>query len=230
MRSERWRFWSCELPTADLAAQRAFYAEVLGLAVQDDDAGGFAASVGASRLVFAPSAAPVGPYHFAFNIPESQFASAKAWLAARTPLLHDDAGADQFFSENWQADMFYFADPAGNILELIARHTLPGDAAAPADAPSLLCISEIGIATDDVAATVAALCAALGIAEYRGPGSQTFAAVGDERGLFIVVRHGRAWFPTADARALLWPAVLTVRDGAGQVRAVQSAAGEISVA
>jgi len=59
----------------------------------------------------------------------------------------------------------------------------------------VLNISEIGVAAENVAEQVAAIQARTGAPVYRGPGSDTFAQVGDEHGLLIVVQRGRIWFP-----------------------------------
>jgi hypothetical protein len=65
-----------------------------------------------------------GAYHFAFNIPENQIRSAKEWLMPRTVLLKDEQGNDYFQHSGWNSEAVYFKDPAGNILEFIARHDL----------------------------------------------------------------------------------------------------------
>jgi hypothetical protein len=48
---------------------------------------------------------------------------------------------------------------------------------------------------------------------YDGAGSDTFTAVGDEHGLFIVVKRGRIWFPDTGTPADLFPVrVMTLAD------------------
>lgn len=195
------------LLTAHLDAQRAFYTGTLGLPLVAQDADGFTVGAGATRLTFAASDTDA-QYHFAFNIPRTLLTQAKAFLAARLPLL-SEAGRDQFHSDDWDADMVYFADAAGNIAEYIARCTLVDDAPGDFTPATVRSVSEIGLPVDDVGATVAALAARLGVAPY-GEQAEHFAPVGDERGLFIVVRAGRHWFPTATG-AIVSPVAVTLR-------------------
>ncbi len=103
----------------------------------------------------------------------------------------------------------YFLDPAGNILEFIARHTLKNDAPGDFTAKDILCASEIGIVSPDVVATADQLCDAAKIGRYHG-GSEDFTAVGDEHGLFIVVKTGRKWF-SSDRAAEVFAGEVTVR-------------------
>ncbi len=184
------------IPTRDLAIMRPFYCEVLDLPVVDDEAESFTVQIGVSRLTFALAGGDNGSpeQHFAFTIPRNQLAAGKAWLTDRAALLTlgDD---DEFASASWRAQQVYFRDPAGNILELIARQTLDNAATAPFDARQLLNVSEVGLPTADVSETVAALGRELGLAVY-GEASDTFTAVGDANGLLIVVQAGRHWFPT----------------------------------
>ena len=105
----------------------------------------------------------------------------------------------------------YFLDPAGNILEFIARHTLKNE--APADRAfsehDILCASEIGIVAPDVVETADQLCEAVKIERYHG-GDENFTAAGDEHGLFIVVKTGRRWF-SSDRAAAVFAGEVTVR-------------------
>jgi catechol-2,3-dioxygenase len=206
------------LMTDDLTAQRAFYAGTLGLPTVDTAGDALTLQIGASRLTFAAGPAGwSGVYHAAFDIPEHQFAAAREWLEARAPLIGDAAGRTTFHFADWQAHAVYCRDPAGNLLELIARHTRPGRATAPFSARSLLAISEIGLVVDDVPAMVARLRAELGAEPYRDPGAD-FAAVGDETGLLIVVRRGRSWYPDRAMPATPLPLTVEVIDRSGALR------------
>ena len=218
-----------ELLATDLAALRDFYVGRCGLPALAATEGYLELQVGESCLRF--TQAPEGwsgCYHFAFNIPENQFAEAKAWLAKRVALAADASGRDTFDSSDWNADILYFFDPAGNIGELIARHTLDCASDAPFGSENLLSVSEIGVAVPDVAATVADLTERIGIARY-GETSDTFTPIGDERGLFIVVRAGRIWFPDTGIVAAPLPVVATVRTGQGERFRVEATADEVVV-
>jgi catechol 2,3-dioxygenase-like lactoylglutathione lyase family enzyme len=184
-----------QLGTSALAQQYDFYTRVFSFPVLQKTPDMFVLQAGASRLIFNRTAdAHTGIAHFAFNIPENQFAAAKQWLQKRTPLWRNMDDGDEFFFEAWNAHALYFYDPDGNILELIARHTLLSASNRPFSEQSILNISEIGIVTDDVPAQVAAIEARIGAMVYCGPGSESFTPVGDEEGLFIVVKRGRMWF------------------------------------
>lgn len=204
------QFDALRLQTAPLATQRAFYTETLGLPLHAEDATAFTVQAGATRLTLAASPDFTGAYHFAFNVPPGIFASARAWIAARVPLVCQD-DRDHFTSADWDAEMVYFRDAAGNIVEFLARRTLPDDATGAFGPEMIRCVSEIGLPVADVPAQSAALAATLGAAPY-GEQSDTFAPVGDEHGLVIVVREGRPWFPTQTA-ATDAPVHLTVQGG-----------------
>jgi len=185
------------LSAADLTAQHNFYENVLKLPVIESDEQHLVIRAGKTQLEFVH--APVqGIYHFAFNIPENQFAEARDWLSV--PRIRAKDGRDEFFIESWNAHNVYFYDPAGNILELIARHTLPNASTEPFSEKSLLNISEIGIAAQDVKA----FTESSSLPNYGSP-SDDFAPLGDENGLLIIVKIGRQWFPDTGRTALELP-------------------------
>lgn len=89
-------------------------------------------------------------YHFAFNIPPNVFSSAKNWLKQRVKLLTEN-GADEIKFTNLNARAIYFEDPAGNIVEFIARKEIVKDAGEPNfDTSHILEISEIGLAPNKI--------------------------------------------------------------------------------
>ncbi len=167
--------------------------------------------IGTTKLTFKflESAHP-SRYHFAINIPRNQFEEAKAWLSQQVSLITDKNGEGVFRSESWHADMMYFYDPADNILELIARHTLNNESDVPFSAQSLLAISEIGIAAKDVPMQLAAIQKQIEVEPYLWSGNEEFAPVGDEEGLFIMVKQGRIWFPDTGIPAECLPITAVV--------------------
>jgi catechol-2,3-dioxygenase len=202
-----------ELYAADLARLRAFYGDTLGLPLLKADDERLELHVGRSllRFVRAPEGW-AGRYHFAFNIPENQIAAGRAWLAERVALIADSAGSDTFPSESWNSDQIYFYDSAGNIGELIARHSLPNASDAPFGPSSLLSVSEIGLVVEDVQAAVARFEAELGLGVYSDS-SASFAPLGDEHGLLILVPPGRIWFPETGVAAAPAPVRASLRVG-----------------
>jgi catechol-2,3-dioxygenase len=206
-----------ELQAPDLAALARFYGETLDLPIAAHGTDRLVVQAGYTQLAFA--AAPPGwhgAYHFAFNIPQNQLAPAKVWLQARVPLARDAGGQDEFDFTHWDARAVYFYDPAGNIVELIARQALDNAAAGAFDARGVLGVSEIGLPSPAVLDTVRRFEARLGLQVFRGSASESFAAVGGETGLFIVVRAGRLWFPDLRVPAEPLPFVVTAATGAGR--------------
>ena len=242
------RIEALNLVCRDLDAQRNFYSEVLGLPLLENSETQFAVQVGQTRLSFRHQPETVGVYHFAFNIPENQLAEAKRWIAERAALIDEDGNDEFTASGDWNAQMFYFRDADGNILECIARHRLANASAQAFGPDSLLSISEIGHPVDNVPQSlerlqkqfdlyglrldrVQRLCAEhdlirpTGVGAKRvpdvecrnrrcpdsctkqtesvlqvfGTASDTFAPLGDDEGLIIVVKLGRPWFPTQEA-------------------------------
>lgn len=197
------------IETVRPADLRGFYADTLGQPVEPHGEG-FTVTVGTSALTVAaadPGTAPV--YHLAFTVPRNKLSLAKAWLAERTPLLTDADGRDEFRFDAWEATSVYFADPAGNILELIAWGALANDAHGPFGPTDLLAVSEVGLPVGDVPTTVTQLGEA-GFAPYRDEWSPDFAPVGDALGRLIVVPVGRPWFPV-DLPAVASPIAVTLR-------------------
>jgi hypothetical protein len=136
---------------------------------------------GSSRLRFEPG--PAVCSHFAVNVPPQRFEEAVAWARERVELVDDDVPFPA-----WQARSAYFFDPGGNIAELIARERAPGE-------DLFLEISEVGLPVADVGAAVEWLEGELGLPHFSG-NRRDFSAVGDDRGLFIVVPVGRPWLFT----------------------------------
>ena len=223
------RFDALRLQTAHLEVQRTFYTKTRGLPLVVEDATAFTVQAGATHLTFAASAGFANVYHVAFNVPRGAFHTARKWIAARVPLLREGE-RDTFASTGgWNAEMVYFRDAAGNILEFIARGALPDDASGAFGPEMIRCVSEIGLPVSAVSAQSAALAlaASLSTAPYDEQ-SDTFAPVGDEHGLIIVVREGRPWFPTHTA-AMDAPLHLTVRGNVAGAYRVPGTAFSVTV-
>jgi len=113
------------------------------------------------------------PHHFAFHV-----ADLEPWKRRL------DVSDEHDFSSWGGSSAVYFRDPEENVVELIARpHARPE-----------LSIAEVGLPVEDVAAAVDALERELGLQPYRD-WDESFAPLGDDDGLLIVVRVGRSWFP-----------------------------------
>ena len=225
------RITELHLSTQDLHAQRQFYTRILGLPLVTETVTSFTIQAGATRLLFQRTEQEGFLYHFAFSIPSNKLAHAKAWLLARTPpvpLLSVD-GQDQFHGESWNVSNLYFYDATGNILEFIAHHDVPDSTPDGFDEHAVLHISEIGLAVENVLAHVAEFKDRFGFEPYRGESSDTFTAVGDISGLFIVVKIGRFWFPTETDAAPVAPVEVTVEGAEEQQYHVSPYPYEIDV-
>ena len=201
------------LSTADPDALRPFYAETLGLPVSDT-AEGFVVAVGESAMEFRQASAGEAPtYHIAFSVPGDSGDAAAAWLDARADLLADD-GRTKFRYEYLDATAVYAADPAGNVLELLARDGRTGPNEGDGFGPgSLLDIGEIGVVVEDVPTAAAALA---DVFDVDGSPDDDFAYLGDEDGAFVLAAPGRDWFPT-DRPAGAAPLTVVAAGGRGTV-------------
>lgn len=199
------RIASVQIEAHDLDALADFYGNTLvlraGLVQTERRHGGelrketmnLTLAVGQSTLKFVRAGAETRPYyHFAFTIPENKFESARAWLAARTPLLRDsETGLDHIHFENINARSVYWRDPCGNIGEFIARHTLISDSSGDFTPADLLCVSEIALTPPDHDATFNLIRRELAIEPWYD--SSIF--LGDDDGTIIVFPPDKTWLP-----------------------------------
>jgi catechol 2,3-dioxygenase-like lactoylglutathione lyase family enzyme len=185
--------------TSNLNKMRSFYEDVLELPMVKEDKEAFTVQVGATTLTFGQSNELEDPfYHFAINIPENKMDEAKAWIQSKVE-LNTENESDEVFFKSWNARAIYFEDPAGNILEFIARHNLKNGIPHPFSSKDFLNISEVGVVVPDVIPFVRKLNQ-LGIPNWRDD-SEGLTPVGDETGLFITVKKDRRWFfSNKDAR------------------------------
>jgi hypothetical protein len=179
-------------PRACLPALDGFYGARLGLERVDD----LTFRLGGGRLRFVPGdGSPF--YHFALLVPGDRFDAALAWARERVEILPGGDVDDVVFDfDNWDALAFYFHDPAGNIVELIAHRGLGEAGTAGAfTASELLGISEIGVVGEP--AEIARGLERAGLRLYDGevaPGRLAF--FGERAKVLIVAPEGRGWLPT----------------------------------
>lgn len=140
-------FKKVTLYTNKLKEVKGFYEYQLGFRIVEEDETSFMLSIGESQLIFRASEQPAF-YHFAFNIPGNQFTLAKGWASSRVELNRQE-GMDEIYYANFDADAFYFQDPAGNVVEFLGRRNT--DKMGNFTIDSLLNISEVSITTPFVA-------------------------------------------------------------------------------
>lgn len=182
-----------------------FYKTILQLPVQKDTQQ-IAITTGSSTLVFKETCEREPVYHFAFNIPANKIEEAKEWLKDKVELIWiDDYNSEVADFASWHARSLYFYDPAGNIVELIARFDLGNETEKPFSAHQLLSISEAGIVIpkDTFQKEAGQLQEQYGLPYFaKQTPLQQFKAIGDDEGLLILVPEERNWFPTATASGI----------------------------
>lgn len=211
---------------APLAAMRGFYRDTLGLEILEDRADRLTVAAGLTPITFEPAAGSAGApwYHVAFNIPENKLLAARAWQLQRTPLIPTPAHRidpsfppDVRHFPSWNAHSVFFWDPAGNLLEHIARHDLGNARPGPFTSRDILYASEIGFVFDDQHGAAREVHRDLGLPAYppgRDPGG--WWAMGNELGLVLCLPK-RIWGENTDRpkRFGVHPTRATIRAAAG---------------
>jgi hypothetical protein len=198
-----------------------FYSQTLELPVVAGDEG-FTITLPYSTIQFKKSKEPF-TYHFALLVPANRIEEARDWLTARTELLwiKDYGGVIAEFV-NWKARSVYFLDPAGNIVELIARHDLHNETADPFGASQILAVSEVGMVfpAEAIEKETKKLCEEFDLRYFsRQKPFPQFKALGDDEGLFIVVTANRPWYPT-ESPSVLAPVQVSFEQG-GKMHSIQ---------
>ncbi|SEA22555.1 Glyoxalase/Bleomycin resistance protein/Dioxygenase superfamily protein [Thalassobacillus cyri] len=200
------------LETTELKEMKDFYVSRLGFLVLQENATSFRIAVGTSELEFTSENVEGDPYyHFAFNIPSNKFTEAKAWAKEKVRLNVEDGEDDVYFS-HMDAYAFYFYDPAGNIVEFIARSTSDEKMEA-FSAASILNISEMSLTVDD-AITAGKELKDIGIKERddESISSTSLNFMGDRAsGVFLLlVQPGRKWI-FSDKVSVTFPQEITLQ-------------------
>ncbi|MDY8137080.1 hypothetical protein [Aquimarina sp. 2201CG5-10] len=194
------------LTSTSLQEMKEFYVNKLGLNIlteKRDKEITFIA--GKSTLTFTKTNQDLGNpwYHFAFNIPENKILKARAWQLERSELIltpkrlrDPNYPNDVRHFRNWNAHSVFFWDPAGNVLEYIARHNMKNRREGAFTSDDILNISEIGFVVDDQQEEAKGLHKNLNLDEYP-KGSSFWWSMGDENGLLLCLPK-RIWGETTD--------------------------------
>lgn len=205
------------LQTSMLKEVVTFYQAGMGLPTYSKDNNEVNIRIGSTELAFKQVSAADPFYHIAINIPTNKIDEAKNWLMDRVDLIWiDDYNSDIADFVNWHAKSVYFFDPAGNIVELIARFDLANKTEEPFSAAQFLSISEVGlvIKANKFDESVTRLLKQYQLSYFvkQQPLPQ-FRAIGDDEGLFIVVPENRNWFPTDKASGIFPMEIQFVNNG-----------------
>ena len=205
---------SLELQTSQLDEMKEFYTQVLELPVVSEDAQHLTIQAGFSTITFqVVNTRPSAPYHFAINIPRNKVKEATDWLRDRVAFLYAPGSTvPVVHHEGWGAYALYFYDADFNILELISHQTAPV-VEGPFGPKQLIGLAEVGMPVADVPFYAKELKECLGLSRWR-EGSVEFEAVGNEKGMFIIVREQRPWFPTINPAVALPTRVTVQANGA----------------
>jgi hypothetical protein len=196
------RILHLDLVTATpIAELKTFYTDLLELPLLSEQADRFMIQAGETTINFVQVkenvAAPF--YHFAFNIPENKILKAREWQLKRTTLsatptqlIDEKFPKDIRHFQHWNAHSIFFWDPAGNLVEYIARHDLDNSADGEFTSKDLLCASEIAFIVNDANVIADELRSSFSLDQYKG-GDDNFRAIGDENGLLLIIKKGRVW-------------------------------------
>lgn len=196
------------LQSGKLNELKEFYINKLGFKSEVENNNSFTISAGSSLLKFEEGSIDAF-YHFAFNISENMIEKSLEWIKDKAePMVYEGENIIDFSS--WDAHSIYFYDPAGNIIEFIARHRLSNSSEGEFSVNNITSLSEIGMPVKDVRAFFEDVSKATGISIFSGD-NKTFTAAGDDEGLLIIVPEGRNWFPNCPP-AEIYPIALELED------------------
>ena len=189
------------IQTSNQQALREFYQSLLELKFEEESETRVSIRIGSSLFVIEETKSANPFYHFAINIPANKIEEARVWLLNRKIELiwMEDYKSDIADFKNWHAKSVYFFDPAGNIVELIARFDLKNETGESFSSHHFLSISEIGLVfpQGEIDEQVGRIIKETGLSYFlKQPPMQQFKVLGDDEGLFIIVTENRNWYPT----------------------------------
>ena len=185
------------LYTDNISAVKDFYGNVLNFALKSESDNIVEFQTQETVLRFKEDKNLNPHYHFAFNIPSNKIEEAKEWMNGKAELLpvEDNNYIADFV--NWNAKSIYFYDTVGNIVEFIARFDLQNDTAEKFNSSHVISVSEMGIVTNDVTAFADKLKNEYKVFDFvKSVNSDSFSAMGNDNGLFIIAIENRNWYPT----------------------------------
>lgn len=207
------------IASSNLDRLASFYGGLLEMEVIKSSKG-ICIKAGTSTLEIVAANKVTDPfYHFAFNIPSNKIEEAKLWLQSRVDLLWiDDYKSDIAEFVNWHARSVYFFDPAGNIVEFIARFDLDNKSEDSFHSGQILSISEVGLVfpVEDLENRTGELMEKYQLPYFdKQPPLPQFKALGDDEGLFIIVSNHRNWYPTQKPSGI-FPMEISFRSGGSE--------------
>lgn len=184
------------LYTNDINSTKYFYDEIMSFKISEQTNDSFGFKAGDSQVIFHEIKNEKPVYHFAFHIPNNKLQEALEWVSERTSVLPFSVESVTADFKNWNAKSFYFHDNNQNILELITHYDRKIESEKPFSAQSIEMLIEIGIPSKDVLATCKELSLKYGIDYFsKGPVTNDFAVMGNDRGMLIISKVDGTWLP-----------------------------------
>ena len=208
-------FREIRLQTRRLSPLYHFYKDILELFLSKPNDSHFTIQTRDTQLIFEEASDTLKDpiYHFAFNIPSNKIQEAYEWLKKRTDLLWiEDYKSHIANFKNWSAKSVYFLDPAGNIAEFIARADLNDVVDEPFSSRHIRSVSEIGVVfpEESFKQSIEKILKEHHLEYFpKQPPLESFCAIGDDQGLFIIVPENRSWYPCQDKSAGMFPMQIT---------------------
>lgn len=209
------------LHTSCLANLEKFYVQKLGFEKVNEDLNSFTIQTGKSQLCFSSSVENAF-YHFAFNIPENQLEMAIKYLKNKQIELLKYNDKEVLDFPNWNAHAIYFFDVAGNIVEFIARHDLNNFSNIVFDTSCITEISEVGFPVPSIQTFYEKIQKNWDIPVYSHASNlETFCAIGNPEGLFIIVSLEKQWLPTTKACAI-FPIEVVIESTKNKIQKIEN--------
>jgi hypothetical protein len=189
------------IKSSQLRQLQEFYQSILELEVSSESDSRITITFGESVLIIEETESGNPFYHFAINIPANKIDEARAWLLKKKIelLWMEDYKSDIADFRGWHAKSVYFFDPAGNIVELIARFDLKNETDESFSSNQFLSISEMGLVfpQDEIDEQVGRIIKETRLSYFlKQPPMPQFKVLGDDEGLLIIVTENRNWYPT----------------------------------
>ena len=189
----------------DINETEKFYNGILELEMIDKTNTSISFLTQQSKLTFIKSEIQKPCYHFAFNIPNNKLIEALTWANSKIDIIEFEPNKKIADFENWNAKSFYFYDNNNNIVEFIARFDLDNQSNINFKSTSILSISEIGFAVENVNNQSEKIAAEYNLTNFsKQEKRDDFVVLGNDNGLFIFVERLRTWFPTNKPARKFW--------------------------
>jgi len=181
------KIYQLQLKCFNLSEMKRFYTEDLEMELLSEAENYFVVKAGTTKLLFErDQCTPY--YHICFRTGSDYYDQMFNRLAEKSLLLPNEEGQYSMF---WEGKQAYFIDPDGNILEILERPFIWGE-----NQPQTgwYDVGEIGMPVKTVAEMQTEFRPYLQN-RYKAK-DDLFAFYGDQKGVFVLVKEGRNWYPT----------------------------------